>query len=672
MCGIFGLIQPSPFQTGELHAMSRLIRHRGPDDEGFVFFDGETRPVYLGGNDTPNGSMRADDVPWSPLSRLEERGCTPHGGLVLGHRRLSIIDLSPYGHQPMCDESSRYWITYNGEVYNYLELREELSSAGYRFKSGSDTEVILAAYRQWGADCLSRFNGMWALAIFDREEKTLFLARDRFGVKPLYFWRQGERLAFASEIKAFTGLNGWRAKANRERLLDFLVWNVLDHGDQTMFEDVRQLLPGHHVKLDLRGVFGGRSAPEWKPVRWYSLPEASASISGPAAVDGLRMALADAVRLRLRADVPVGSCLSGGLDSSAIVCLMGEQLGPVSQRGATLHTFTARSHDAEFDEFRFAKSVIDRAGSIAHTVVPEPHGLFDDIEQLAWHQDEPFCTTSIFAQWCVFRLARSAGVTVMLDGQGADEILGGYRGFFGAHLAGLLRNGLPLAWWREAGSLRREIGFSPMRSVGYTAAYLMPALVGLLGRFDSRAYADRDWLATEVRGAFSADPLLAAGGRPRSVREMSVAQVTSTNLPMLLHWEDRNSMAHSIEARVPFLDYRVVEHCLAMADAEKVGGGVSKRALRTAMRGSVPNLVIDRRDKMGFVTAETLWVRRDEPARFRAAVDEAIQTLPGLLSPTLLQQFDEVLAGSRPFDHRYWRVLSVLFWTRQFRVDAIS
>jgi asparagine synthase (glutamine-hydrolysing) len=670
MCGIFGLIQPTPFDFSELHSLSRLIRHRGPDDEGFAIFDGKTAPVLMGGDDTPNVSEYSKGVAWFPSSRIAGRGCSLNGGLALGHRRLSIIDLSPYGHQPMSDASGRYWITYNGEIYNYLELREELSVAGYQFSTASDTEVILAAFQKWGAACLSRFNGMWAFAIFDREKNSLFLARDRFGVKPLYFWQQGGRLAFASEIKAFTGLNGWRAKANRERLLDFLVWNVLDHTEQTMFEGVRQLLPGHHVTLNLQQVFSGAPAPKWHPKRWYSLPERVASITGTKADEGLRTVLGDAVRLRLRADVPVGSCLSGGLDSSSLVCLMSGQLGPVAQRTAALHTFTARSHDIEFDEFRYAQSVINIVDSTPHTVVPEPHVLFDEIDQLAWHQDEPFCTTSIFAQWCVFKLARSAGVPVMLDGQGADEILGGYRGFFGAHLAGLLRSGALLTWWRELGLLQQEIGFSRLRSIGYTAAYLMPALIGLIGRFDGRSYADREWLSESAQAAFNKDPLRAAGGRARSVREMSVAQITATNLPMLLHWEDRNSMAHSIEARVPFLDYRVVEHCMAIADAEKVGGGVSKRALRNAMRGIVPDPVLDRRDKMGFVTAETLWVRRDEPILFRSAVNEAVKMLPSLLSPKLLERFDEVLAGRRPFDHRYWRAISVAYWVRAFDVEV--
>lgn len=670
MCGIFGLIQPAPFDAAELNAMSRLMRHRGPDDEGFALFDGVSAPALFAGVDTPASSIAAEDINWSPRQVLPLQGTAGRGGLALGHRRLSILDLSPHGHQPMGEDEGRFWIAYNGEVYNYLELREELRAEGFRFTSGSDTEVILAAYRHWGPECLSRFNGMWALAIFDRQARTLFLARDRYGVKPLYVWRCADRLAFSSEIKAFTGLTGWRARADREKMLDFFVWNISDHGERTMFDGVLQLLPGHFAMLDLAGVLAGGKAPAWQPRRWYALPEAVEAVRGSQAVQGLRDILADSVRLRLRADVPVGSCLSGGLDSSAIVCLMGERLGPAETRGeAELHTFTARSHDPEFDEFRYAETVSARAGSRAHTVVPEPTGLFDDLDRLSWHQDEPFLSTSIYAQWCVFRLARQSGITVMLDGQGADEILGGYRGFFGAYLAGLVRRGAVPAWFKELGAMKREIGFSPLRSAGYTAAYLMPSLIGLLGRFDSRAYADREWLAPQAQAACVADPLLAAGGRPASVREMSVAQLTATNLPMLLHWEDRNSMAHSIEARVPFLDYRVVEHCLAIADEEKVGGGIAKRALRQAMRGSVPDIVLDRRDKMGFVTAETLWVRRDEPKRFRAAVAEAVERYAGLLAPRLVDHFDEVLAGKRPFDHRYWRAVSASRWARVFDVE---
>lgn len=669
MCGIFGLIQAQPFEAAELNGMSRLLRHRGPDDEGFALFGPQGLRLF-GGVDTPTSSFDASvaHCPQQSLPATGPLGTT--GGVALGHRRLSIIDLSSHGHQPM-PARGRYWISYNGEVYNYLELRTELQALGYRFDSGSDTEVILAAYDRWGADCLARFNGMWGLAILDTLGKTLFLARDRFGVKPLYLWAHAGGLAFASEIKAFSALGGWRARADRERLLDFLVWNISDHTERTMFEGVQQLPAGHFVLLDVAAVLDGKdqAVPKFEPRRWYQLPAAGTSPDAATARRVFGELMDDAVRLRLRADVTVGSCLSGGLDSSTIVCLMGRQLKAQSA-GDALHTFTARSHDAEFDEFAYASTVIEAARSTPHTVVPEPGRLFDDLAQLAWHQDEPFVSTSIFAQWCVFKLAREAGVIVMLDGQGADEILGGYRGFFGAYLAGLLRSGRVGQWLSELGAMKREVGFSPLRSAGYTAAYLAPSLVALAGRFDGRAYAERDWLDPACSAGYTADPVHAAGGRPSSVREMSVAQVSATNLPMLLRWEDRNSMAFSVEARVPFLDYRVVEYCLGMADEEKVGKGISKRVLRDSMRGTVPDRILDRRDKMGFVTAERLWVTRDMAPRFRRALADARDALPGVLAPRIVEQFDEVVAGRRAFDYRYWRAISAGQWARSFDVSV--
>lgn len=665
MCGIFGLIQARPFEASELNGMSRLLRHRGPDDEGFALFGREGIRLYAG-IDTPPASFDRE-VPYCPTQRLPSSGPLG-GGVALGHRRLAIIDLSSHGHQPMPGRE-RYWISYNGEVYNYLELRDDLKGLGYAFATASDTEVILAAYACWGPACLSRFNGMWGLAILDTEDKTLFLARDRFGVKPLYLWSHAGRLAFSSEIKAFTALAGWKASADHERLLDFLLWNISDHTERTMFEGVHQLPSGHYLLLNVSSALTGDNDIEWpaQPSRWYELPHPGVAPDSTLAKTRLHALMDDAVRLRLRSDVTVGSCLSGGLDSSTIVCLMGRQLQARSA-SQLLHTFTARSHDEEFDEYAYARAAIEQANATTHTVVPEPQRLFDDLADLAWHQDEPFLSTSIFAQWCVFKQAREAGVIVMLDGQGADETLGGYRGFFGAYLAGLLRTGRLGQWWSELGAMRREVGFSRLRSTGYTAAYLAPGLLGLLGRLDRRAYADRDWLDRHCHAAFDTDPVRAAGGRPGSVREMSVAQITATNLPMLLRWEDRNSMAFSVEARVPFLDYRVVEHCLAVADEDKVGQGITKRVLRESMRGTVPDLIRDRRDKMGFVTAERLWATRDMAPRFRSELIDALGALPGVLAPRIVDQFDEVAAGKRPFDHRYWRAISAGRWARTFGV----
>lgn len=336
--------------------------------------------------------------------------------------------------------------------------------------------------------------------------------------------------------------------------------------------------------------------------------------------------------------------------------------------GAKIKTFTARQKEKQFDEGAFAEMVVAAAGTEGHTTSPDPQRLFEELDKLVWHQDEPFGSTSIFAQWCVFALARENGVTVMLDGQGADEILGGYRGFFGAHLAGLIRAGKFRDWFRELGLLRTLVGFSYLRSIGYTIAYTLPALKSVLGWFDNRAYGDLGWLCPAQRSLARRDPLANLGSNANSVRAMSAAQVSATNLPMLLHWEDRNSMAFAIEARVPFLDYRLVETALGIADSDKVGGGVAKAVLRNAMRGLVPDAVLDRRDKMGFVTAEAAWMRGEWAERFRSRLVSAIETIPQILDPSLLTQFDDMVRGGRAFDHRFWRAIAVGEWVRIFRV----
>lgn len=644
MCGIFGLLQSGNISVTEVAQMGRALKHRGPDDDGLVLFG-------------PGGP-----------AIVSATGCCPdgfQGGIALGHRRLSIIDLSSLGHQPMCYRG-RFWITYNGEVYNYMELREELRSLGHEFAGQSDTEVILAAYCEWGPSCLARFIGMWSFAILDLERGTLFLARDRFGIKPLYFWNHAGRLAFASEIKAFSVLEGWRPRPNLPRLLDFLVWNVSDHTDETCFEGVRQVAPGHHLLCDVGGILrAGEPAPRVVEQRaWYHLT-ATEGLEGPDYSVALRVALEDSVRLHLRSDVPVGSCLSGGLDSSAIVCLMSTQLRAEGSSNA-VEAFSAVSEYAAFDEREFAKAVLKASGANGHFVEPLAVDFLRELPILAWHQDEPFLSTSIFAQWRVFGAARDQGIKVMLDGQGADESLCGYRGFFGAYMAELLKAEGIGSWMREASSIRKAIGFSLARSAAYTIAYQWPGTVGALGRLEGRAYSERSWIDAAYRKSFLVDPVRRAGGRTGSVQAMSKAQITTTNLPMLLRWEDRNSMAFSIEARVPYLDHRLVELCLGIPNEAKLGGGIAKRVLRDAMRGTVPDVVLDRRDKMGFMTAEPIWMRGEAAREYRAEIKRSAEALSGIISPRVVDQFDEFLAGRRRFDQRFLRVISAGSWWARF------
>jgi asparagine synthase (glutamine-hydrolysing) len=603
MCGIAALFSASPRTdlSDLVRQMSDTVRYRGPDDEGYAVF--------------PQGAAA--------------------GTAALGHRRLSIVDLSPGGHQPMSSPDGKRWIVYNGEIYNHIELRAELEKAGVRFSTRSDTEVLLAAFKQWGERALERLNGMFVLVLVDWERGRVLAARDRFGVKPLYYWTSPEGLvAFASEIKQFTVLPGWRARVNGPRAWDFLQRGLLDHTGETLFAGVRQLSGGESAEFPLNEL-------RVQPRRWYALTPRQVDGSG---TDAYRAMLEDAVRLRLRADVPVGSCLSGGLDSSAIVCLANRQL---REAGAQVmqKTFSARSSDARYDEGRFIDAVVRGTGVANAQVQPRPDALFSELPNLAWHQDEPFGSTSIFAQWHVFRLAAEAGVKVMLDGQGADEQLAGYYGFFRARLAGLARRG----------------------------AYFS-ALKDLLGMGRHHRHAMREALrrsaaADCVDAARLGADTVVPSKRASSVRELSEQQLLHTSLPMLLHWEDRDSMAHSVEARLPFLDYRVVEIALGLPEEAKLAGGVTKRVLREAMRGVLPEEIRTRMDKIGFATAEEQWLR-ERPEEFRSALRQAIDAAAGVLRPQAASRLlDDIIAGRQPFSYLPWRMISFGAWMRRFEVS---
>jgi asparagine synthase (glutamine-hydrolysing) len=671
MCGISALVGGGGIPSGVIRSMTDAVRHRGPDDEGYVLFRGPGDAVALGGSDTP-AACCSTGLPYAPSAQPVEGAV---GRVALGHRRLSILDVSPAGHQPLCDAGRRVWIAYNGEVYNYRELREELEAGGERFVSGTDTEVIVAAYRRWGTECLHRFNGMFAFALVDLERRVLFAARDRFGIKPLYYWVSPDgTLALASEIKQFTTLPGWSPRMNGQRAYDFLNWRITDHTHETLFDGVYQLRGGESVEVDISSVLAGgplgfapgRQVPTR---RWYHLHPRPFEGDFARAAGEFRDLLTDSVRLRLRADVPVGSCLSGGLDSSAIVCTMDRLL----REGGTAvqKTFSACSEDPRFDEREWIDEVVGHTAVEPHYVYPGMTGAFDELDALAWHQDEPFSSTSIFAQWNVFRLAREHGVVVMLDGQGADEQLAGYHTFFRPLWAGLLLQMRLRALARELRAARRLHGYTGAYAATQIMNMLLPEHLRRMGRrFAARTQTAPEWLDLGALGAEPGDPFDARGTQTASVRELSVAQLTSTNLQMLLHWEDRDSMAHSVESRIPFLDYRLVEFVLGLPTEHKISDGITKRVLREGMRGVLPERVRGRMDKMGFLTAEQAWVREHAPERFRRGLREAVQASDGVIRARAAEKLDRIIAGTEPWEPFAWRVISFGAWMRRFGVRA--
>src|SRR5437867_4221737 len=469
MCGIAGLYRVSGrVDLGRLQRMSDLLRHRGPHDEGLVLIDarsGVTRT--LGGAATP-AEVFASRLPYAPhRAHGELRGDT-HFSVGLAHRRLSIVDLSPSGHQPMCGPEARTWITYNGEVYNHVELRSELESLGDRFTSTSDTEVILAAHRRWGARCLERFNGMFAFALWDGARRELFCARDRFGVKPFYFQWDEQTLAFASEPKALVLTQPLRIVARTASVRDFLALDWVDHEMQTFFEGVAQLPAGHFLRIGERGL---------EMTRWWGLDPSRLAPGGPADWERrFEELFTDAGRLRLRADVEVGSCLSGGIDSSAVVTTAARLVE------RPLHAFTcAYDEGPAYDERPYVRDTVAASGATSHLVVPDGADFWEVFERMTFQQDEPTAGPGLYSQWKVMALAGAHELRVLLDGQGGDETLAGYLRYLPLRLRDLLVAGDVASFFALWGPVARRLG--PTHALALTLEPWLPsALVRPLRR----------------------------------------------------------------------------------------------------------------------------------------------------------------------------------------------
>jgi len=667
MSGIFGIwcFDGRPMQLALLQQAASHLRHRGPDDEGYLLVNIRSKCVtQCGGKGTDS---RLD------LSILDQSSSEDFD-LALAFRRLSILDLSPAGHQPMANSNERFWIVLNGEIYNYLGLRAELAGYGYEFHTRTDTEVVLAAYQQWGPDCLQRFNGMWALLIVDLDRGQLFASRDRFGIKPLYYWCDpGKMLAFASEIKAFSVLSGFRPVLNPQRAYDYLAQSLTDHTDETLFEGVYQLRGGERVLLPLDQPSTHRRLPV---ERWWDLPEEPITdITLEGAAGELKDLLMDSVRLRLRADVPVGSCLSGGIDSSSIVCTVNMLLKKENAEDLQ-HTVSSCFDIDQYDERRFIHEVVKATQTDAHYTFPGAEGLWQTLDSLIWHQDEPFESTSVYAQWEVLKLAATLGLKVMLDGQGADEQLAGYNtGYHGVHLASVLFSGQWNKVLQEMSAYRRVRGYSWPLSVLRLANVILPGSI----RTPIRAAFGKPlvprWLnrsRLETLGVIPGDPRLAETNAGTTLlKRFSRDQLTRTNLPRLLRWEDRNSMAHSVEARVPFLDYRLVSFVYNLPDEYKISGAISKCVLRRAMTGLVPDTVLQRVDKMGFVTPEQIWIKDTLREQFRHELERGMMDTNGLPKPAaVLSLYDKALNERNQSTATLWRIFNFCYWVQKFNVTV--
>lgn len=640
MCGIAGILYNTPCipDSDLLTVWRKRLHHRGPDDTGYLTF-------------SPQGVEYGRQ--WPDTARQME--------VVFLHQRLAIIDISENGWQPMGTRDGRYHIVYNGEIYNYLELRTELEHLGHQFHTQSDTEVLLAAFAQWQTASFNKLIGMFAIALLDSHTRRVFLVRDFCGIKPLYYSRVGSGIVFASEIKILLEHPDVQRAVNPERLYFYLRYGVTDQDNETLVKDLYQVASAHYIEIPLDHM------DRLEPVRYWQ-PEIYTrdDLSFDEASDQLRDHFLDSVRIHLRSDVPVGVALSGGIDSSAITLAMRHLHG----ESLDIHTFSYVTDDPAISEEKWIDIAAQASGADTHKIYAREDGLVDDLDDLIYLQDEPFGSTSIYAQYRVFQRVREVGIKVMLDGQGADEILGGYRYNMAARLASLIRQGK----WIQAIQFLHQASKWPgaeklwlgIRSMDF----LMPnsaqkCLREIVGRNLMPHWMNADWFAER-------------GVAPATVHYTSKKEVLKANLyetmtdsilPHLLRYEDRNSMAFSIESRVPFLTPQLVEFMFSMPEEYIIApDGSSKAIFRKAMRGIVPDAILDRRDKVGFATPEKTWLTTMGNWTSRTLKDESANAISAINLDGMNREWDQIRQGKVYFDSRVWRWLNLIHWVKQFGI----
>jgi asparagine synthase (glutamine-hydrolysing) len=615
MCGISIVINTKGNSIDDklIRLVNDRVSHRGPDDEGFYF----------------------------------------ENNFAFGHRRLSIIDLSKAGHQPMIRGS--FCITYNGEIYNYIELRQQLKVLGYEFVSESDTEVILAAYQQWGIESFKKFNGMWAFAIYDATKNEILFCRDHFGIKPLYYTSTGSFFLAGSEIKQFTVVNEFTPLLNKAVAANFLVHGLLNYSEQTFFDGVNELRPGHFLRYNL-------TTHKHEITRWYNLADESVPTrpTYSEAVKNFSNLFRDSVRIRMRSDVRVGSCLSGGLDSSSIVSVVhSEELA-----NKDFATITSCYNDKRYDEQIFSDAVSRQTGFRTVKVFPDLNNLFDagDLDKMIYHQDQPFSGASHYSEFKVFQSARTEKIIVMQDGQGSDEFLCGYGEFYLAYVKELL---LAFKWIKIASLIKEKSFYRGTSQLQEIRLLLRSAIEPLLLPIIKRVLNKREypWLSAKWSTIVNSALVNFNGG---NIRELSLKEIQHSSIPYQLHSEDRNSMLFSVESRLPFLDHRLVEYCISLPSEYKIRNSFTKAVLRDAIK-ELPESIKYRRDKMGFAAPDLRWMKENKE-RIRQDLESAVIST-GIFSGELLNRFDRFVNGELEYEAIYFRAMTLNRFCKLFNIE---
>ncbi len=600
MCGISGIInqQQREVNPNEIKKINNLIAHRGPDDEGFFF----------------------------------ERN------FAFGHRRLSILDLGSDGHQPM-HYLDRYTITYNGEVYNYLEIKEELLTYGYKFSSHTDTEVILASYDKWGEECVNRFNGMWAFAIYDRERNSIFCSRDRFGIKPFYYTQVEDKFIFGSEIKQLLEFYETRY-VNKSLLMDYLIIGYEEYKNETFFENIYKLEQSHNLLYDL-------DTHHFEIKRYYDIEidEDIKNLFEEDSVELYREKFRESIALRLRSDVTVGTCLSGGLDSSAVASIASDLY--TKQTDKQFKAIHAKSTDKKTDESIYAKEVATHCHMDLNIVEPTTQDFIESIDEVIYTQEEPFGGPSIFMQYFVMREAKRLDCKVMLDGQGGDETLLGYEKYYPAYL-------ISLGFWdRIKGFLNssKNSKLTIKQLLGYFV-YFTNAKIRT-----KRLRQKNSFIKDEYLNMIDRKIIEISSQNYLDIFKLQYGEIYATKVPHLLKYEDKNSMRHSIETRLPFIDYKVLETALSLNNGFKIKDGWTKYILRKTVEGLLPRNIVWRKNKLGFEAPVDSWMS--------AISNDMRQSIE---KSTIVTQITDAIDFDKLDKVQRWKLFNIARWENIYNV----
>lgn len=656
MCGIVGLFSTNGnISVNDIISSADMVKYRGPDDEGYMFVRNDDRILNAKTRNEAE-AIKSDNI---------------KGGFAF--RRLSIIDLSEMGHQPMSDVSENYWIIYNGEIYNYLELRTELQSLGYHFKSMTDTEVIIYAFIEWGNQCLIKFNGMWSFAIYDKAKRSLFCSVDRFGIKPLYYNLTQTTFTFASEIKQVINVSNLKPRVNDKVLFDYLsAGSYGNETKETFFKDIIKLLPGTYLEVNLSDSGVKCSEKEWWKLEvkddFYEENNINV-ISG-----NIKELFYDSIRLRLRSDVEIGTCLSGGLDSSGIVCVTND----ITNRKEGNKLFTIVSGESENPDYNYSRVIADyvKGNHIIRRI--DKDESYSDLRKFIWHNDEPLIKASMFGGYKVYQLAKENNVKVVFDGQGLDEYAGGYYQLpYIEYMNYLKKNKSRNQFKNHIDYLIKEENYTEQ---ALTKALNMYNLKKALHKFTSKrlrlnllksvkGWFNRDFLVDNIRQSqlYNSPEIEDERISKDDVKLKNFKLFKHINLPGILRQVDRNSMAFSVEARVPFLDHRLVEYIFSLKSEYILHNGYTKYAYREAMKGIIPENIRNRKDKMGFYVDEYSIVNSMK-GDFKQLLEDLSDGDEYFNKSYIYKKLDENSLNVQNYDNILWRILNALTWKTEFGV----